>query len=150
MPRNGTAQIRAKIEAERRHNKGISIKQLSKAARAAKEQEKQRLKLLEDALRKEDEKIDAKTREQMKQCRKCQYYGRDCALEYCDYTSHTGKLVTVEDGKPVHYEVGHCGKFKPRKPRTKADRLARSRKAMFEVEANNAQNTGEKMREVNT
>ena len=129
---------RAKAAVERTHNKGISIKQLTKAERAQREQEKQRLKLLEEALKKEDEKLDAKTREQMEQCRKCNYYNRDCGLEYCDYTSHTGELRTVENGEPVRYEAGQCGKFEPRKPRTKADRLARVRKSIFFSEANTA------------
>lgn len=144
------AQIRARVAAEQAANKAVARKTLTKAEREQRDRERLKRKQYEEALKKEDEKLDAKTREQMKQCRKCDYYGRDGILEYCDYTSHTGRLLTVEDGKPVRYKPGHCGQFKSRKPRTKADRLARSRKSLFEVEANNAQNTGEKMREVNT
>lgn len=103
-----------------------------------------------EAQKAQDAEIDARSRKQIQlQCRKCKYQlrvGSNNQLRCigCDYVSHTGKLRDRGTGK-----AGECGSFVPMTTETKAERMARRKKALRLTEANNAQNTGEKMREVN-
>lgn len=96
---------------------------------------------------KRDAEIDARSRKQIKkQCQFCQYRWYDFANEItkgCDFVSHTGKLRDRGNGP------GDCRSFVPLATETQEERMARRQKALRVVEANNARNTGEKMRDVN-
>ena len=97
-----------------------------------------------------DEKQDARSREYIqKQCRFCKYQLREGSNNQmrcigCEYILKTGHRADTGNGP------GDCRSFERMKKETKAERIARSREALLAVEANNAQNTGEKMRKVNT
>lgn len=96
-----------------------------------------------------DAEIDARSREYIrKQCRFCKYQLREGSNNVyhcigCDYIARTGHRSDKGNGP------GDCRSFEPMTKETKEERIARSREAMLAVEANNAQNTGEKMRKVN-
>lgn len=103
---------------------------------------------LAEAKKKADAELDARSAKQRKQCQKCKYqlrHGSDGKMYCigCDYISWKKHSRDKGNGP------GDCRSFEPMKKETKAERIARSREAMLAVEANNAQNTGEKMRKVN-
>lgn len=124
--------------------KGVRLDKPSKLKQVENEQEREERRLIEEAKKEADEKLDARTRAQMKQCRKCEYHARAAGgYEFCDHVTKTGKLRDRGQG------VGKCGSFAPMKKETKEERITRSREALLAIEANNAQNTGEKMRKVN-
>lgn len=96
---------------------------------------------LTDEQKAHDAEIDARSRKQIQlQCRFCKYRAHDAANNItngCDHVSHTGKLRNRGTGKP-----GECGSFVPLETETKADRMARRRRALRISEADKAQNTG--------
>ena len=95
-----------------------------------------------------DAEIDARSAKQIKlQCRFCKYRLRSGQNgKYtvgCDYISWKEHSTDKGNG------VGDCRSFEPDTKETKAERTARRKRAIRISEANNAKNTGEKMREVN-
>ena len=96
-----------------------------------------------------DAEIDKRSREQIKlQCRFCKYQlksGSNNKSECigCDYISWKGHSTDKGNGP------GDCRSFEPLTKKTKAERIARRKRAISISEANKAQNTGKKMREVN-
>lgn len=115
-----------------------AAKQVEKYANAAHEEQKAR-----------DAEIDARSRNQIKlQCRFCKYQlrqGSNCQNRCigCDYISWKGHSTEKGNG------VGDCRSFEPLTKETKAERTARRKRAITISEADKAQYTGEKMREVN-
>lgn len=98
--------------------------------------------------RKADAELDARSAKQRQQCRKCKYQLRQGSNNQmhcigCDYISWEGHSRDKGEGP------GKCGSFVPLNKAAEAERKARQRKGLAEGEANNAHNTGEKMREVN-
>lgn len=102
-----------------------------------------------DAKKAHDAEIDKRSREQIKlQCRFCKYQlksGSNNKSECigCDYISRKGHSTDKGNGP------GDCRSFEPLTKQTKAERIARRKRAISISESNKAQNTGEKMREVN-
>ena len=98
---------------------------------------------------KRDAEIDARSREYIKkQCRVCKYQLRQGAKNQkrcigCDYIAWKGHSADKGNGP------GDCRSFEPETKETHAERKARRDNAFRVIEANNAQNTGEKMRDVN-
>ena len=99
--------------------------------------------------KKADKELDARSRKQRQlQCRFCKYqlrHGSKGKLYCigCDYISWKKHSRDKGNGP------GDCRSFEPLTKAAKAERMERRRKALLEVEANNAQNTGEKMRGIN-
>ncbi len=98
--------------------------------------------------RKADVELDARSAKQREQCRKCKYQLQQGSNNKmycigCDYISWKKHSRDKGEGP------GKCGSFEPLDKAARAERIERRRKALLEVEADNAQNTGEKMREVN-
>lgn len=102
-----------------------------------------------DAQKAHDAEIDARSQKQIKlQCQFCKYQLKQLSNSRlrcigCDYISWKGHSRDKGNG------VGDCRSFEPMNKETKADRTARSKRALSISEANNAKNTGEKMRDVN-
>ena len=102
-----------------------------------------------DAQKAHDEEIDKRSREQIKlQCRKCKYQLREGSNNQmrcigCDYISWKGHSTDKGNGP------GDCRSFEPMEKETAAELRKRRQKALTISEADHAQNTGEKMREVN-
>lgn len=102
-----------------------------------------------DAQKAHDAEIDKRSREQIKlQCRFCKYQLRtgsnnQSACIGCDHISWKGHSTDKGNGP------GDCRSFEPLTKQTKAERMARRKRAISISEADRAQNTGEKMREVN-
>jgi hypothetical protein len=96
-----------------------------------------------------DAEIDARSKKQIQlQCRFCKYQlrqGTSCQNRCigCDYISWKGHSTDKGNG------VGDCRSFEPLTKETKAERTARRKRAISISEADKAQNTGEKMRDVN-
>ena len=73
-------------------------------------------------MQKHDAEIDARNLLQMqKQCRQCDYYARDCGIEYCDFYSHTGRFTDKGNGP------GDCRSFVKRGTMTQTQRMNRKR-----------------------
>lgn len=102
-----------------------------------------------DAQKAHDEEIDKRSRKQIKlQCQFCKYQlksgsNNESECIGCDYISWKGHSTDKGNGP------GDCRSFEPLTKKTKAERIARRKRAITISEANNAKNTGEKMREVN-
>lgn len=99
--------------------------------------------------KKADEELDARSAKQRKQCQKCKYQLRQGANGKlycigCDYVSWEKHSRDKGEGP------GKCGSFVPLTKEAEAERRARQRRGLAESEANNAHNTGEKLREVNS
>ena len=113
-----------------------AAKQVEKYANAAHEEQKAR-----------DAEIDDRSRKQIQlQCRKCKYRmirSKDGVVLGCDYISWKGHSTDKGNGP------GDCRSFEPLTKQTKAERIARRERAISISESDKAQNTGEKMREVN-
>jgi DNA-directed RNA polymerase subunit RPC12/RpoP len=120
----------------------------SNALKAAAKQVEKYTNAAYEAQKAHDAEIDARSREQIRlQCRFCKYRLQDLSNKVtrgCDYVSHTGKLRNRGTGK-----VGECGSFVPFESETKEERTKRRRRALTISEADKAQYTGEKMRDVN-
>ena len=116
--------------------------------RAGKQIEKRNQAAL-DEQKAHDAEIDARSRKQIQlQCRKCKYQLRvGCANQMhcigCDYISWKGHSTDKGNGP------GDCRSFEPMEKETAAELRKRRQKALTISEADHAQNTGEKMREVN-
>lgn len=98
--------------------------------------------------RKADAELDARSRKQRQQCKLCKYQlraGGDGKMYCigCDYISWHKHSRDKGNGP------GDCRSFAPMDKAARAERIERRRKALLEVEANNALNTGEKMRGIN-
>lgn len=126
----------------------LQEKESNAIKKAGKQTEKRDQAALE-AKKAHDAEIDARSRKQIQlQCRKCKYQLKvGCANQKrcigCDYISWKGHSTDKGNG------VGDCRSFEPLTKETKAERIARRERAISISEANNAKNTGEKMREVN-
>jgi hypothetical protein len=98
-----------------------------------------------EAQKAHDAEIDARSRKQIQlQCRKCKY--RLQCGNYtvgCDFISWKGHSTDKGNGP------GDCRSSEPLTKETKAERTARRKRAITISEADKAQYTGEKMREVN-
>lgn len=98
---------------------------------------------------KRDAEIDARSRKQIRlQCQFCKYQLRNHSNRQdrcigCDYIAWKGHSTDKGNGP------GDCRSFEPETKETNAERKARRDNAFRVIEANNAQNTGEKMRDVN-
>lgn len=124
-----------------------------KESLAIKKQKNQEQKKGENALseakKKADAELDARSAKQRKQCQKCKYQLRrqgTAGKMYCigcDYIAWEGHSRDKGNGP------GDCRSFEPLTKESEAERIERRRKALQAIEANNAQNTGEKMRKVN-
>ena len=124
----------------------LELEKESNAIKAAAKQTEKR-EFLEEH-RKADAELDAKSAKQRKQCVKCKYQLRQGSNNVmycigCDYISWEKHSRDKGDGP------GKCGSFVPLTKETRVERIARRRRSLLEGEANNAHNTGEKMREVN-
>lgn len=99
--------------------------------------------------RKADAELDARSRKQIQlQCRFCKYQLRQGSNNKlycigCDYISWKKHSRDKGNGP------GDCRSFEPMTKEGEAERIERRRKALLEFEANNALNTGEKMRGIN-
>lgn len=102
-----------------------------------------------DVQKAHDAEIDARSRKQIQlQCRKCKYQLRAGSNDQmrcigCDYISWKGHSTDKGNGP------GDCRSFEPLVKETAAELRKRRQKALTISEADHAQNTGEKMREVN-
>lgn len=123
-------------------------KENSAIVKASKQTEKRDQTALKEQMA-HDAEIDARSRKQIKlQCQFCKYQlrqGTSCKNRCigCDYISWKGHSHDKGNG------VGDCRSFEPLTKETKAERTARRKRAISISEADKAQNTGEKMREVN-
>lgn len=133
-------------ERTRKHYEEV-LKKNTRIKKALKKPDPQKQKQEERLSR--DAEIDARSRKQIQlQCRKCKYQLRvGCASQMrcigCDYISWKGHSTDKGNGP------GDCRSFEPMEKKTAAERNKRRRKALTISEADHAQNTGEKMREVN-
>lgn len=114
---------------------------------AGKQTEKRETAL--EAKKAHDAEIDARSRKQIQlQCQFCKYQLKSGSNKKsycigCDYISWKGHSTDKGNGP------GDCRSFEPLTKQTKAERIARRKRAISISEADKAQNTGEKMREVN-
>ena len=119
-----------------------------KAIKAVLRQSKEEPTSIAKERAKRDAEIDARSRAYIKkQCRFCKYrlrggHNNKYTLG-CDYVSWQGRLSDKGNGP------GDCRSFEPEVEETRAERKRRSEKAFSIIEANNAKNTGEKLRDVN-
>ena len=155
--KTGTSQKYCKTCSKRRQreqtNKASYLrlaeeKENSAIVKASKQTEKRDQTALKEQMA-HDAEIDARSRKQIKlQCQFCKYQLRhhsNCQDRCigCDYISWKGHSHDKGNG------VGDCRSFEPLTEETQEERTARRKRAISISEADKAQNTGEKMREVN-